>query len=216
MASDFLAYVNDREYFSYVHKLHTTQPFWRPLRWIAHFLLPLHYRNECEQNMPKATPRLGLVLMGNVVLHDVSQAGPALVLATDRFDFEGLNELHDVSLRIEELRGSPDPAISESINAIFEDEDYQRFRRRSLPACLQAPTHILLFDEQLSGNTLVRIDSHGRSILHPLIVLFATDTDVSGAGAWSSAVPSRITGAVLDVLFKARASTPPPLPRAAA
>ena len=216
MAADFLAYVNDKEYFAYVHKLYPAPPFWRPLRWLAHFLLPLHQRNVCIKNMPKAAPRLGMVLMGNIVLHDSDQAGPALVLTTNRFDFAGLQELYDVAERIEELRASPDVATANAVEAIYEDEDYQRFRRRALPACVNAPAHIQLFDELLTGNVLIRIDAEGPTILHPFIVLFATDTDNQRGPVWSSAVPVKITASAIEILLQKRFSTPPPLPRTAA
>jgi hypothetical protein len=212
MAADFLAYVNDTEYFGYIHKLYVTPPFWRPLRWVAHLLRPLHERNVCVQHMPDATPRMGLVLMRNTVLRDPAQAGPALVLVTSLFSPAGFDELYDIAERIDEMSDSTDPAIALAVEAIFEDEEYQSFRRRSLPSCLNAPAHIQLFDELISGNAFIRTPADVGTQDHPFIMLFATEAVTSGKSAWSAVVPSKIAAHAVDALFKDRFSKPPPLP----
>lgn len=213
MTAEFAEYVNDKEYFAYVHKLYATPPIWRPLRWLGHLFLPLYQRNICLAHLPRATPHLGLVLLANVALRDYAAAGPALVLTSDRFDFEGLRELHEAADRIEMLRASSDTEAASSLESIFADEEYQRFRRRPLPACVHAPSHIRLFDELLTGNALVRIDTQGTRITHPFVVLFATEEDRENP-AWSAAVPSKIAAPAVEILLQGRPpSLPPPLPR---
>jgi hypothetical protein len=212
MAADFLAYVNDTEYFGYIHKLYVTPPFWRPLRWVAHLLRPLHERNVCVERMPGAAPCMGLVLMRNTVLRDPAQAGPALVLVTRLFSPAGLDELYDIAERIDEMSASTDPDTALAVRAIFEDDEYQSFRRRPLPACLNAPDHIQLFDELISGNAFIRLPTGIDSQGHPFVMLFATEAAPAGKPAWSAVLPSKITAHAVDALLSDRFPKPPPLP----
>lgn len=209
LATDYVAYVNTTEYFAYIHLLFKKPPFWRPVRWIMHLLLPLHCRNEATEHMPGARPWLGLVLMRNVALRDHKAVGPALVLASSRFSAEGFDELNDVAEKMELLRYSSDRQAARAVESIYADEDYGRFRRRALPACVGAPEHIQLFDETMRGNDLLELPGVYKGIPHPFTVLFAN----TGNPAWSGVIPGTMLPPVVDALARDRFRAPPPLPK---
>ncbi len=156
--------------------------------------------------MPGSQPWLGLVLMRNASLHDHKAVGPALVLASSRFGAEGFDELLDVAEKMEALRHSSDRQAARAIEAIYEDEDYRRFRRRALPACVGAPEHIQLFDETMRGNDLLELPGAYKRLPHPFTVLFAN----TGNPAWSGVIPGAMLPLVIEVLLRDRFKTPPP------
>lgn len=209
LAADFIAYINSADYMAYIHRLYIKPPIWRPLRWLAHFFMPLHLRNVCEANMPSATPRLGLVILRNASLSDPDQAAPALVLASSNFSPEGLEELHAVAEKV--TAGDDLSDGNHEMDALLSDDEYQPYRRRPLPASMQAPEYIELFDETMRGRDFLEVPTSQGPLTHPFVLLFAN----SGPKNWSAVVPGHIAIQAARALVKDKYASPPPLPPSA-
>ncbi len=161
---------------------------------------------------------LGLVLMRNTVLSDKASAAPALVLGSFDFSVAGFEELYAVAERIETLRNDPDPSSRRAVEEIYEDEEYRMFRRRALPSCVAAPSHVMLFDELMRGDDFFELEFGEVTVPSPFVVMFANRSSPAGGLLVSAVVPRPVAEPVLQYLVEERArpepsDVPPPLPR---
>lgn len=128
------------------------------------------------------------------------------MLACSNFSPEGLEELHAVAEKL--TGGGPKSGDNDEIEALLLDDEFQPYRRRPLPSCINAPEHIELFDETMRGQDFLEIPTAHGGLPHPFVLLFAN----SGPKKWSAVVPGFIAIQAVTTLLKDKSSSPPPLP----
>jgi len=205
----FAAYVRSAAFARYFGRLHRKPAWWdvagrmrfaSTLRALRQFGVALTQEGELV---------LGLVLMRNTVLADRETAAPALILGSFDLSPAGFETLHIVAGRLDAMRST-----DESVAAIFEDDEYQIYRRRELPSGVAAPAHVMLFDELMRGSDFIDWKLEEMTVPDPFVVMFANRNAPILA---SAVVPKEIAMPVLQYLVEENARRtatmePPPLP----
>jgi len=175
---DYFQYVNSPLYAGFIEKEFGSLG-WR--RILLQWSISSQTRNERVVSRELASQGqlvLGSVVLANSGLHELEVA-PALILGTFDTSAHGFIELIRVQNAIWAADESGDSGIIDAVDSIYADLDFDKYRRRPVPAALNAPPEMFFFDQKIRRDDMstLRYTTEEGDIDFPIVSMLASLPD---------------------------------------